>query len=276
MVDKIRANHNRESPDVPVDDEAGAVLVIAYVWDANTQQYVVQTKGDGGGGGTSTYIKRDSDGALINPARSEDITALQTAVAKETTLEALRADFNGEDFATEFTLAQLLTAFNAEDFSTETTLSALRTDFNGEDFATEFTLELIRQAVANLPNVRIREENTAYLKYSAPGPVTVAAASWVTLASIVVPTGKTYKLKMAEGDFTDLVSLDTARGIRIQQAGTVRASVFTGAQQPNPDIEGLILSNTSGADETWALQGRHGGAVASRDMVGWFSWVDVT
>lgn len=81
---------------------------------------------------------------------------------------------------------------------------------------------------------------------------------------------------MAEGDYSDLSSLTLNRGIRIMQGSIVRAVALTGNSQPNPDIEGLTLENTSGADEVWAIQGRHSDTINSVAMTGWFTWVQVS
>lgn len=107
------------------------------------------------------------------------------------------------------------------------------------------------------------------------GVISVASATWVTLASIIVPNGKKLRLIYAEGDLLDLGAIANSRGIRIRQAGTVKAVALTGGDQPNPDIEGLTLANTSGGDETWDIQGRHGSLV-TQDTAGWFTWVEVS
>lgn len=122
---------------------------------------------------------------------------------------------------------------------------------------------------------RPRSENSAYLKH-AHGTASVGAGAWATLASVTVATAKKYRLLMAEGDYSDLGALGNNRGIRVRQATVVRATALTGANQPNPDIEGLTLENTSGADETWDIQGRNGDAVSAQTMYGWFSWVEVS
>lgn len=139
--------------------------------------------------------------------------------------------------------------------------------------ATETTLAAIKAKTDLLPDVRTRAEDAAYLYHDAGGVTSVAAATWVTLASVTVPTGKTLRLMMAEGDLANLSSLANSRAVRVRQAGTVKAVALTGGDQPNPDIEGLTLTNSSGSDETWDVQGRHG-AVTSQDMAGWFTWVD--
>lgn len=122
---------------------------------------------------------------------------------------------------------------------------------------------------------RTRDETAAWLHH-ATGTASVTVGNWVTLASITVPMGKKLRLIMAEGDFSELASLSNSRGIRILQGATVRAVALSGADSRNPGIEGLVLENTSGAAEAWEIQGRHTDAVNAKNMIGWFSWVEVS
>lgn len=153
--------------------------------------------------------------------------------------------------------------------------------FDKDGLATEARLLQVYGRVLELTDpsdtqlARTRDEDSASLYHNAGGVVVVAASTWVALASVTVPPGRTLRLLRAEGDLVDLGAIGESRGIRVLQAGTVKATALVGGNQSHPGIGGLTLRNASAGDEAWTIEGRHS-ALSSRSMAGWFTWVDVT
>lgn len=212
---------------------------------------------------------RDRIGTVSGKTLATSLDSLDGKVAEQTTLLALQQSAGTTaDANTTQTRTGILKRIR--DSVWDGTDSLLAVVMNRLPAA----LEGGRLAVVAPPEVRLREEDGAYLYHDAGGVISVGVGAWVTLASITVPTGKKLRLKFAEGDFADIGAISNARAIRIRKGGVVLAPALTGSDQPNPDIEGIVLENTSGANETWDLQGRHN-SITAQSMAGWFSWVEV-
>lgn len=81
MVKPIRPNTNQRSNNVPVDDEAEAVIVVQYLFNPQTGEYEVATPGSIG---SAVSIKRASDGALINPSTEESVAGITDKIRTAT------------------------------------------------------------------------------------------------------------------------------------------------------------------------------------------------
>lgn len=130
------------------------------------------------GDGVNVRLKTDGspdNKLLVSSAVTSSV--LPTGAATQTTLAALLAAFNAEDFATQTTLLALLTAFNAEDFATQTTLAALLSAFNAEDFASQTTL------AALLAELQLKADLTE------TQPVSLATSVRTPSYAIVTATG---------------------------------------------------------------------------------------
>lgn len=194
MPDKIKPEFNSEGYDTEVD----AQIVIPWVFDPATGEYVVSTKGEGAFGGGSVFVKRNSDGALINPAREEDITALKASVdgisnkvSTEATLELVRSLLNliHQVAQSSDTLLESIDLKAA----TETTLALL----NGK-VATETKLEAVRSLLESIRDTHFRRTDPlatgsnviGYVTPSSVADVLAARVFTVSTAEIVASLGQ--------------------------------------------------------------------------------------
>lgn len=163
-----------------------------------------------------------------------------TTRASEATLDALKTDFNNEDFATQATLDGLRTDFGNEDFASETTLDAIR-DNIGEAVASPTADTLMARLQEQIDLLTTIDADTSKLNVdldTRASETTLDAIRDNIGEAVASPTADTLMARIQEqidllttidADTSKLnVDLDTrASEVTLQAVDTVLDTIFT-------------------------------------------------
>lgn len=168
----------------------------------------------------------DADTSNLDVALSTRATEATVAtLATEAKLEAVRVllySIDGKDFATQTTLAALRTDFNAEDFATQVTLAALLSAFNAEDFASETTLASIKDTdgIKKITDALPVGDNWIGKTKVGDGTTTAGMVSdRLKTESLAAPGGATQKVQITDAGDTNLAAVVDIDGVYHVAAG---------------------------------------------------------